>query len=894
MTANAGFEDPAVRLLLLGRATVMRGEREIRLGKRQRAVLGVLGAHLGEAVSTDRLIDRVWNGQPPATAASALRVHVSKIRAAVALDGQTPLQHETAGYRLRGAGITTDVAELQELVGRIDLGDPEAADQLLKQALALFRGPPLVDLEDHESRVLAQALIEVRDRLSEDRVKVLLDLGREQAAAEMAADLVGAAPLRERRTRQLMLALYRSGRQADALAAGARLRDLLRDEFGVDPDPDTTRLEVAILRQDQSLLRHLGGGRGPDLDRAPRRPAPVHHQMSPPIRHLVTDRLTGATAAERLLVGLIAILGEFTDPRVLAAAADLTAAEAEQTVAALIQRRLVAPLAPPAPVSLYRPEFGTAWLEQRSPIERAMLHRRAADALERVLNPVAGSLTAIAWHRLASLNAAPAEPATRAQALGTVTQAAASCLSAGFAESAQELCAEALTLDVPDATRLDLTRLLIEALTARGAIEHAEREWRSALALARTVDDPERFALLALTRTWVSRSVTVRSDLPEVLAEAQERLGPASTPLSIRVRAAAMLELSVPGRVPPTREAVQSLQDAAAQVGDRESMRYALLTHHALNRASPDVAGREGIAEELLRESQGLPRWECWALSEVIFDCFILGRFTEVPALIDQLKDAANAANSERSLWLAQLSKASLHRDLGRFAEADRVAEAALLRGVTAGLPDAIAAEAGHRLAAHLVRDSLEGFRPAMERLWVVAPANTLLPAAIALALAQAGRADAAVDPLRTALDDVLDAPTTAFTPFTLALAAETLWAGAPPWPGLIGALQRRAAPYRGQFIAVGLVATSLGPVDRILGMLAALAGDRDQAGADLAAAQRQCAEAGTPVWEIRSAADRVQVADETTARELAKHYLPLARELGMQPSAKAFEAVVS
>lgn len=900
-TRGDGAPAPPVRVLLLGPMSIVRPDGEQVVGERQRAVLGVLAVHLGEVLPADRLIDRAWGGDPPKTAGAALRVHVSKLRAALSV-GEIPLEHNGAGYCLNPSLVTTDIVELQALLDRIQ-GAPAAASAaapaavlaLIEEALGLFRGDPLPDLRDEESRAEAEALTAIREMLREDQVEAMLELGQNAAAAVTAAELAHLDPLNERRTRQLMLALYRTGRQADALAAGGRLRDRLREDLGVDPDPETRALEVRILRQDQSLLLPRAGTPGPTRHRTPARPRRIADRISIPVRMLVAERLLDTPPATLELAGLVAVLDDLAYADVLAAASGLSATEVARGLRDLAGRNLIAPPDPDHPVTLQRPEFGTAIVDTLDGDGRARLHSRAADALGETLDPAAYALTAIAWHRLEAMGrpstdscaTAGTEPVTAA-----VAQAAAGCLDEDFAAAAQELCEAALATTLPEHTRLDLLRLHVQALMAQGLVDRAEEEWAEAVEVARELADPERFALTVLTRTWVSRSVMVLTNLPEVLVEADRALAPGSSALRVRVQATLMLENTVPGRTPPTEAEVKSLWTAAEQVGDPESLRFVLFAEHARLRSSADAVRREAVGRELLQLSEGDPAWECRALAELAHDCFVRGRFDEVPAILERLEAASEQALLERSKWLRQLTLTSLHRDLGRFEEADREAESALLRGAAAGLPDAMAAEATHRLISLLLRDTTAVYLPVLERFRTVAPHNPVIPVAMGLALAQSGQPDEARARLDLVLPAVIDAPDTEFTLYILCIAAEAFWAGATMTPDLAARIHDRVLPCSGQFVAMGLVSSTIGPVDRILGQLSALAGDRAQARIHFTAAQEQAERAGSPVWQIRTAADRTLVETDSVAAALATEFQPLALGLGMQPSVRAFDRV--
>jgi YVTN family beta-propeller protein len=251
---------------ILGPLEVRRDGRTVRLGgDKQRALLAILLLHAGEVVSSDRLIDGLWGERPPLTALKALQVHVSRLRSALARDGDSPndvsdgvLVTRGHGYLLRVGTGERDLDRFRSQVeeGRKTLaaGDANRAAGLLRAALGLWRGPPLADFtyEAFAQRPIAE-LEELRVGAIEERVEADLALGRhEQLVGEVRA-LVDENPLRERFRGQLMLALYRCGRQAEALEAYQEFRRGLAEELGLDPSSSLQRLEAAILERDPSL-----------------------------------------------------------------------------------------------------------------------------------------------------------------------------------------------------------------------------------------------------------------------------------------------------------------------------------------------------------------------------------------------------------------------------------------------------------------------------------------------------------------------------------------------------------------------------------------------------------------------------------------------------------------
>jgi DNA-binding SARP family transcriptional activator len=224
-------------------------------GERQRTLLAFLLVHANELLSVDRLIDELWEERPPGSGAKALRVRVSQLRKV--LPGGV-LETRPPGYLLRIGSEQLDLHRFERLAedGKhaLEAGDPAGAAASLQQALALWRGPPLADVPYPRFAQAAGArLEELRLGALELRVEADLLLGRHAEVVAELEQLVDLHPLRERPRGQLMLALYRSGRQAEALASYRVARRILVDELGMDPSPALQELERQILRQDASL-----------------------------------------------------------------------------------------------------------------------------------------------------------------------------------------------------------------------------------------------------------------------------------------------------------------------------------------------------------------------------------------------------------------------------------------------------------------------------------------------------------------------------------------------------------------------------------------------------------------------------------------------------------------
>jgi DNA-binding SARP family transcriptional activator len=231
-------------------------------GAKQRAVLAVLLLHANEVVPLERLIDDLWEGRAPETAANVVQGYVSHLRKIIepgrAKGEHTLLVSEPPGYALRLAPEALDAARFEGLAAAArDLmaaGNPHAARERLVDAFGLWRGPPFADLayERFAAPEIAR-LEELRLTALEDRIDADLALGHE-VVAEL-RELVAEHPLRERLRAQLMTALYRSGRQADALELYRDGHRVLGEQLGIEPGPALRELERSILRQDASLGR---------------------------------------------------------------------------------------------------------------------------------------------------------------------------------------------------------------------------------------------------------------------------------------------------------------------------------------------------------------------------------------------------------------------------------------------------------------------------------------------------------------------------------------------------------------------------------------------------------------------------------------------------------------
>ena len=227
---------------------------------KQAGLLAFLLLHRNRAVPRAVLIDALWGERPPATAAHAVDVYVSRLRKMLAAAGaEGMLTTHRGGFRLDVPDEALDVARFERLAEEVHrTGDPEARLVAAEQALSFWRGPALVDVLDEPFAPLESERLEAQRLLvDEERLEALLALGRTEEAIGPLQELVAAHPLRERPHRLLMLALYRAGRQADALEVYRRLRRTLRDELGLEPSGELRELEAAILNQDEQLAAPL-------------------------------------------------------------------------------------------------------------------------------------------------------------------------------------------------------------------------------------------------------------------------------------------------------------------------------------------------------------------------------------------------------------------------------------------------------------------------------------------------------------------------------------------------------------------------------------------------------------------------------------------------------------
>jgi DNA-binding SARP family transcriptional activator len=239
-------------------------------------VLATLALHPGEIVSTDRLVDAVWGDAPPPTALNTVQSHVSHLRQV--LGSRIAIGCRPPGYVLDIGAEATDVQAAERLIRDAAAApDPVDRERCLREALGLWRGEPLADLADLGARAWLDEQTERLRRLWLQATRALIEtrlaLGEQAGLVPELDRLIESHPYDEQLHAQLMLALYRGGRQADALAVYRELHRALRDELGIDPGPALRDLHAAVPRQDAALDPSPSGRRPPAAALSARPPA---------------------------------------------------------------------------------------------------------------------------------------------------------------------------------------------------------------------------------------------------------------------------------------------------------------------------------------------------------------------------------------------------------------------------------------------------------------------------------------------------------------------------------------------------------------------------------------------------------------------------------------------
>ena len=276
---------------ILGPLEVLSDAGPVHVGSsKQRALLGALLLHPNETVSTSQLVDAIWGERPPATAEKLVQGYVHALRKPL---GNGVLQTSAPGYRLNVDQRALDLAVFERLREEARTAPLPQAVELRRRALELWRGPALADvvIEGSDRHAVAR-LAELRLSTQIEQLDAELALGRHAKVIGELESLVAANPYQERLAAQLMLALYRSGRQADALEIYRGLRRRLDEELGLQPSQELRELEAAILRQDDGLA-------APALSPATRSDALV---VGDEAQDAGTDEPHGRRAGRRLLV----------------------------------------------------------------------------------------------------------------------------------------------------------------------------------------------------------------------------------------------------------------------------------------------------------------------------------------------------------------------------------------------------------------------------------------------------------------------------------------------------------------------------------------------------------------------------------------------------------------
>ncbi|WP_327085080.1 tetratricopeptide repeat protein [Nonomuraea sp. NBC_01738] len=282
-----------MRFKILGPLVVEHEGRELALGgSLQRVVMATLLLDANRVVPLERMIEAAWGQTPPGTARNQVQIRVSQLRR-VLDDTAQPYQvliTRPPGYLIKVAPGELDLGEFDELVARARAEEPAQAVRTLRAALALWRGPALSDVDSDLISPVVHDLEERRLLAHEQCVELELGLGHHLQLVGELRRLAQDHPLRERLHSHLMLALYRSGRQAEALDAFRAYREMLLDTLGLEPSDELRRLELAILNQEPDL----------DLATPPARQTPVPRQLPP-----VISRLSGRAGEMRRIASIL-------------------------------------------------------------------------------------------------------------------------------------------------------------------------------------------------------------------------------------------------------------------------------------------------------------------------------------------------------------------------------------------------------------------------------------------------------------------------------------------------------------------------------------------------------------------------------------------------------------
>ncbi|GAA4228946.1 hypothetical protein GCM10022254_20270 [Actinomadura meridiana] len=227
-----------------------------------RSLLAYLAAYQGKAVSPSRIIEALWSGVPPRTASTALHVHMSKLRKFIrefGVDADSVITTEVCGYRLDPSNCEVDIHVLEQTLEKsaqlIAMGRGEHASDTLKGAISLWRGPAFEDLRGNPTfEIIGRRVDEQRVYACEQRFELELQLGHHKALIREIYSQLDRYVTQENLYEYLLIALYRSGRQVDALEAYGKLRWVLAEDLGVEPSPRLRQLHRAILDHDPCLV----------------------------------------------------------------------------------------------------------------------------------------------------------------------------------------------------------------------------------------------------------------------------------------------------------------------------------------------------------------------------------------------------------------------------------------------------------------------------------------------------------------------------------------------------------------------------------------------------------------------------------------------------------------
>jgi DNA-binding SARP family transcriptional activator len=310
---GVGERSRSVEFRILGPLEVVVGEARVLVKPaKARALLALLLLEPGRAVSADRLIDELWGEAPPASAAVSLRVLVSRLRETLASGAPDAIETRSPGYAVCVDRSQIDAGRFEALLARgreeLGRGRAEAAAATLRDGLALWRGAALADLSDYLALAgEAARLNELKVVALEERLDADLACGRHDLLVGELEQLVRTHPFRERLWRALMLALYRGGRQADALAAFTQVRARLVDELGIEPSPGLRALQHQILEQSSELVL---ASPGPGVRAPPTAAAVVvagpgeFDRDLPGELAMVSEAFVGRQAEIEMLIGL--------------------------------------------------------------------------------------------------------------------------------------------------------------------------------------------------------------------------------------------------------------------------------------------------------------------------------------------------------------------------------------------------------------------------------------------------------------------------------------------------------------------------------------------------------------------------------------------------------------